>query len=242
MHHSILVAMIFTIVCCTCRVGPPPLHFDAAHAHECQGDIDHWHWDRCALPAAVVWTSLFFGHRQKSVFELNKVSCTHDMLTLGDLSNCQNSQDAQRLIMYAQERSALLSSGNLSHYKINRCSSPTCQPQYTAFDAENPCVLPTQPILPLNDARMTLLPPVTLSLYIDDRSNYSKWSWWKPSLNFSFAVLSCAQDASSYHEWALQHASLPASFRCCRNCAHNHFPNDSLRLHANTEYLLETFF
>ena len=241
-HHPIIVAMIFTVGCCNCHVGPPPLHFGAAHEQGCEGDTEHWHWDRCALPGSIVWSSFFFGHRQKSAFELDKIVCSHDLLTYGDLSNCQNPQDASRLIQLALDRASLLSSGELNHYRLNRCSSPKCQPQYTAFDADHPCLLPTRPILPRADARIDLLPPITLSLYIENRNNVSKWSWWETSLNFSFAVLNCAPGAPLYHNWKLDSASILDSCRCCNSCPHNHFPKDSLRLHANVEYLLDNIF
>ena len=242
LHSLMTIVIISTISCCMCRVGPPPLHFEALYEQDCQGDIDHWHWDRCALPGSVIWSALYFGHRQKSEFHLCKVACNFDVLTLSDLSNCRNSLDARRLIMLAQNRSLMLSSGELNTYQVSRCSSPKCQPQYTPFHVEHPFLLSTQPILPLADGSLNLLPPVTLSLFIENNDSISEWSWWQPSLKFSLAILNCAEGAAPHHEWNASTASFPGNFRCCRDCPHNHFATDMLRLHANTEYLLDNIF
>ena len=252
-HRLILVTIISTLGCCLCHIGPPPLHFEepfAADEQDCQGDIDHghwdlqWHWDRCSLPGSIIWTALYFAHRRNSELEVSSVICTHDVLSYSDLSNCRNSFDARRLIQLAQNRLHILSSRELNFYKANRCSSPECQPQYTPFNAERPCLLSTHPLLPLTDGSLSLLPPVTLSLYIQNQNdqNLSKWSWWQPSLSFSLSVLNCAEDAAPYHEWNLFTRSFSEMFRCCEGCHHNLFPTDLIRLHANTEYLLDNIF
>jgi hypothetical protein len=251
-HGLKLVAIMSILGCCRCHIElPPPLYFEepfAADEHDCQGDIDHghwglqWHWDRCALPGSVIWTALYFAHRQNSQF--SKVVCTHDLLSYSDLSNCRHPSDARRLIQLAQNRSHILSTRGLNFFQSNRCSSPECQPQYTPFSAEHPCVLSTHPLLPFTDGSLSLLPPVTLSLYIQNESdeNRSKWSWWQPSLTFSLSVHNCAEDAAPYHEWKLFTRSFSDAFRCCEGCPHNHFSTDLFRLHANTEYLLDNIF
>jgi hypothetical protein len=241
---SRLVVILSTIICCTCNVGPPPLHFKAIFEQDCQGDVDHWHWDRCALPGFTIWSALYFGHRQKSEAQLSKISCVFDMLPWSDLSNCRNSLVARKLIERAQQAHHKISSGEVNFYRINRCSSANCQPQYTLLNSEQPWLLSTQPILPLTEGSFNLLPPVTLSLYIesDDDGTLSKWSWWQPSLNFSVAIHNCEEGAAPYHEWNLITASFSDSFRCCKFCPYNHYPSNLLRLHANNEYLLDNIF
>ena len=238
-----LAAIIPFIGGCMCRVGPPPLHFEAAFEQDCQGDVEQWHWDRCALPGSVIWTAMYFGHRQKSESELSKAACLFDVLPWSDLSNCRNSSEARWIIDRAQNVTRAISSGELNFYRINRCSSTRCQPQYTALNADQPWLISTRPVPPLADSSLNLLPPLTLSLYIENEDhNISKWSWWQPSLTFSLAVLNCADGAQPYHEWTVFTASFPDSFRCCKSCPYNHFPSHLLRLHANNEYLLDDIF
>ena len=253
-RHSnglIAVAIVSTLSCCMCLVGPPPFDFAepfTSDEHDCQGDVDHgywglqWRWDRCSLPGFVIWSAMYFAHRQNSDLEVRKVTCEHDLLTYSDLSNCRNTVDAKRLIERARNVKHELSSA--SRQASNRCSSPECQPQYTPFDADQPCPLSTRPLSPYTDGSLSLLPPVTLSLYIQalNHNNRSHWSWWRPLLNFSLSVLNCAEDAAPYFEWNLFTRWFSDNFRCCHGCPHNHFPTDLLRLHANTQYMHDNIF
>jgi hypothetical protein len=104
-------------------------------------------------------------------------------------------------------------------------------------------MLSTRPIMApqLADAPLNLLPPLTISLYIQNNASVSEWSWWQPSLNFSLAILNCAPDAAPYLEWNVT-SSYPAAFRCSQYCPINHFATDQSRLHANAEYLLDDIF
>jgi hypothetical protein len=248
----ILLTIILTVTSCVCQVDPPPLHFEAPFAadeQDCQGDIDHghwdlqWHWDRCALPGSTIWTALYFAHRRHSESEVRNSICSHDVLPHSDMLNCRNSFDARRLFELSRNRMQTLTSREFQSNQRHICSSPECQPQYTPFIAEHPCLLSTHPELPLTDGSLNPLPPLTLSLFIqnENEENASGWSLWQPSLNFSFSVLNCAEDAAPYHEWNLFTGSFSDSFRCC-NCPVNVFPTDLLRLHANTLYLHDNIF
>jgi hypothetical protein len=251
-HGLIVAAIVLTLRFCMCHIGPPPFEFAESFTsdeHDCQGDVDHgywglqWRWDRCSLPGFVIWSAMYFAHRENSDLEVHKVACEHYSWTYNDLSNCRNTFDVKRLIERARNLQHLLLSAPRQVSNSPRCSSPECQPQYTPFDADQPCLLSTRPLSPYIDGSLSLFPPVTLSLYIQALNhNNESWSLWRPLLNFSLSVLNCAEAAAPYFEWNLFTRWFSDNFRCYHCCPYNHFPTHLLRLQSNTQYLHDNIF
>jgi hypothetical protein len=63
--YTPLTFLLHILHCSAYRIrSPPPLLADfGGSTWECNGKIDGWHWDRCSLDHAVLWTSSAFGHK-----------------------------------------------------------------------------------------------------------------------------------------------------------------------------------
>jgi hypothetical protein len=101
--------------------------------------------DCCSLPDHMIWTAMFFGHRQKSELKLNSISCRFLLNSVADLSNCRNPSDVQSLFDGAEAWQKDLLHEKMNAYKVSRCSTPACQPQYSPLTADHPLPLSTLP-------------------------------------------------------------------------------------------------
>jgi hypothetical protein len=238
-----LVTSACWVACCACTVGLPPLQHDVTTHSDCFGLIDNWRWDRCVLSGSVVWTALYFGHRQKSESKLGNVTCTFNLLTDADITNCRNPSELRDLVSRSNSKKAQLEARTSNSFITSRCSSSACQPQYPPFTARHPLLLSTSVIPPFHDGTLSLLPAVVLGLYIQSSSDeFSKWSWWSSTLNFSMIVHSCDGRSPPLHHWNIFSSSFADNFRCCSFCSSNLFPSNSIRILADTEYLLDNIF